>query len=92
MRQIADGIFAARDTNSRGVEAVVRPLEEALEQAQLVEDFHGRRVNRVAAEIAEEIGVLLEHPYGAAGPCKEQSGHHRGRPAANDDEVRKLCC
>jgi hypothetical protein len=36
--------------------------QEALEHPELVEDLHRRGVDRVAAEIAEEVGVLFEHP------------------------------
>jgi hypothetical protein len=45
-------------------------------------------VDRVAAEIAEEIGVLLKHPNVAAGAGEQQPGHHPGRPAADDYELR----
>ena len=67
--------------------AVVRALEEALEQPELVEDFHRRGVDRVAAEIAEEVGVLFEHADRHAGAGEQQAGHHPGRPAADDQDV-----
>ena len=69
----------------------MRPLEEAIEHAELVEDFHGRRVDRVAAEIAEEIGVLLENADPAPGAREKEAGHHARRPAADDDQVRIRC-
>ena len=65
----------------------MRALEEPLEHAELVEDLHGRGVDGVAAEIAEEVGVLFEHLHAAAGPGEQQPGHDSGGPAADDDQV-----
>jgi hypothetical protein len=39
----------------------------------------------VAAEIAEEVGVLLQHDRVDAGARQQEAGHHSGGPAANDD-------
>ena len=56
------------------------------EQAELGEDFHGRGVDGVAAEIAEEVGVLLDHFDGDPGAGEQQPGHHpRGAPADDED-------
>ena len=54
---------------------------------ELVEDLHRRGVDRVAAEIAEEVGMLFEHPHVAAGAREQQPGHHPRRAAADDDQV-----
>ena len=78
--------FAPGDPQLGAVDLVVRPLEEALEHPELVEDFHGRGVDRVAAEIAEEVGVLLEDLHAAAGAGEQQAGHHARRAAADDDQ------
>jgi hypothetical protein len=40
-------------------------------------------VDGVAAEIAEEVGMLFEHPDLAAGAGEQQPGHHPRRPAAD---------
>ena len=72
---------------SAPVDPVVRPLQKALEHPQLVEDLHRRRVDRVAAEIAEEVGMLFQHSDAAPGPREQQAGHHSGRPAADDDQI-----
>ena len=61
VRQVADRPFAPGDPQLGVVDLVVRALQEPLEHPELVEDLHGRGVYRVAAEIAEEVGVLLEH-------------------------------
>ena len=88
VRQIADRPVAAGEVELSIVDPVVRPLQEPFEHPQLVEDLHRRGVDRVAAEIAEEVGVLLEHPHVAAGAREQQPGHHPGRPAADDQQVR----
>ena len=87
MGKIADRPIAAGNPELGRIYLVVRPLQEPLEHPELVEDFHRRRMDRVAAEIAEEVGMLFEHPDGTAGAREQQSGHHSRRSAANDDEV-----
>jgi hypothetical protein len=39
---------------------------------------------RVAAEVAQEIGVLFEHENIDSGARQQQSQHHPGRAAARD--------
>ena len=67
---------------------VVRTLQEPVQHAELVEDFHGRRMNRVATKIVQEVGVLLEHRHGAARPCEQQSGHHARGTAADNNQIQ----
>ena len=90
VRQVADRPFAPGEPQLGAVDLVVRPLQEALEHPELVEDLHRRRVDRVAAEIAEEVGVLFEHPHVAAGAREQQAGHHPAGPAADDDQVASI--
>ena len=40
-------------------------------------------MNRVAAKIAQEVAVLLEHRGRHAGPREQVAEHHAGRPAAH---------
>jgi hypothetical protein len=54
----------------------------------LVENLHGRRVDRVASEIAEEISMFLKYLHSAASAREEQRGHHPGWPATDNNEVR----
>ena len=46
-------------------------------------------MNRVAAEIAEEIGVLLQHHDMNAGARQQESEHHSGGAAAGDAALRR---
>ena len=45
-------------------------------------------MDRVAAEVAQEVGVLLEHHDVDAGARQQQAEHHAGRPAADDAAAR----
>ena len=40
---------------------VVRQLQELVEQAELVHHFERRGMDGVAAEVAQEVAVLLQH-------------------------------
>jgi hypothetical protein len=42
------------------------------------------RLDRVSAEVAEEVGVFFEHGDCHAGTRQELAQHHAGRPAAGD--------
>jgi|SRR5688572_1096264 hypothetical protein len=41
-------------------------------------------VDRVSAEVAEEVGMFLQHQHLDAGTSQQQSQHHAGRTAARD--------
>src|SRR5439155_16142354 len=58
---------------------LVRKLQEVVEQPQLVHDVERRRVDRVAPEVPEEIGVLLEHEDGDAGARQDRTVHRAVR-------------
>jgi hypothetical protein len=62
----------------------VPPLEQALGETELVHQLHGGRVQRVAAEVAVEVLVLLQQHHGDSPPGQQQRQHHPGRPAAHD--------
>jgi hypothetical protein len=89
VREVADRIVAPGDADLCPRQPVVRSFEEPAEEAQLVEDLHGRGVDRVAAEIAEEIGVLFQHPHRNSGSGEQQPGHHASRPAADNYNVNQ---
>src|SRR6267143_5677690 len=57
---------------------------ELVSQSDLVEDFHHRGMNGVAAEFAVEILVHLKKSDRNAAPGEEQRQHDAARPAAHD--------
>ena len=63
---------------------LVRTFEEFIEQAEFVDDFEGRRMNRVAAKITKEVSVLLEDDDLDAGPRQQETQHDSGRAAAGN--------
>jgi hypothetical protein len=87
VREVANRPFAPGESQDRLVEPVVRARQKAVQHAELVEDLHRRRVDRVAAEIAKEIGMLFEDPDLAAGTGEQQARHHPCRPAADNDQI-----
>jgi hypothetical protein len=58
--------------------------EEAIKQAELVEELEGGGVDGVAAEVAEEVGVLLEDGDFNAGAGEQEAEHDSGRASADD--------
>ena len=61
---------------------------EALAQAELVEQVERRRVDGVAAEVPQEVRVLLEHGDLDPGTGQQQPEHHPRR-AAPDHAARR---
>jgi hypothetical protein len=61
---------AAVDPDRKGdlVQPAVRELREPLSEAQLVEQLQGRRVHGVAAEVPQEVAVLLQDAHLDTGP------------------------
>jgi len=63
---------------------LVRQLQELVEQAELIHDVQRRGMDGVAAEIAQEVAVLLEDDGLDAGARQQKAQHHARRAAAHD--------
>ncbi len=91
-RQVAKidhlNVFGA-DLRRQRFDFLMRQLQELIDQAQFEHQLERRRMNRVAAEIAEEIGVLLQHHDLNAGARQQKSEHHAGGAAAGDAALRR---
>jgi len=61
----------------------MRQLQELMEKAQFVHQLKRGRMNRIAAKIAEEIGMFFQHHNGNSGACQKKSKHHSGRAASD---------
>ena len=90
--EIADGEMPAADLQIGGTDLAVRKFEKFLQQPQLVHHFQGRGMHRVAAEIAQEILVLLQHGDVDAGAGQKKAQHHPGRPPPAMTHVVEICC
>ena len=84
VREIGDRDLLVSDHPGELAGLLMGPLEELLEQAQLVQDLQGRGVDRVAPEIPEKIAMLLEYDDVDARPRQQESEDHpRGAAAHN---------
>ena len=63
---------------------LVRQLQELVEQAELVHHVQGRGMDGVAAEVAQEVAVLLQHHGLHTGARQQEAQHHARRAAAHD--------
>ena len=86
-RQVAKidhlNVFGA-DLRGQRFDLLMRQLQEFIDQAEFEHQLERRGMNRVAAEIAKEIGVLLQHHDVNAGARQQESEHHPGGAAAGD--------
>ena len=89
MREVRDRHGHLADLHDELMHLLMRQLQEVFEQSELVQDLERGRVDRVAAKVAQEVGVLLEHENLDAGPGEEEPEHHPGRPSTGDAAGRR---
>ena len=58
--------------------------QKFFEQAELVDHLEARRMHGIAAEVAEEVGVLFQHGDADAAAGEEIAQHHACRSASGD--------
>src|SRR5208283_130196 len=63
---------------------LMRPLQKIIKEAELMDDFERRGVNRVAAEITQEVCVLFKNEHRHPGSSQQETEHHPCRAAAGD--------
>ena len=88
MREIRERELGVAEPGLEYRHLLMRKLEESLQQAELVHELKGRGMNGVAAEIAQEIRVLLQHDDVDPRPRQQQAEHHPGGPAADNAAAR----
>ena len=76
--------FVASDPAERLGKALMRQFQQCLQQSQFMHHFKRRGMNRVATEIAQEIGVLLQHRDLHSGPRQQIPQHDSGGAATRD--------
>ena len=72
------------DLPGKRLDLLMRQLQELIDEARFADQLKGRRVDRVAAEIAEEIGVFFQHDNVNARARQQKSQHHSRGAAAGD--------
>jgi len=80
--------LAVADGDGHPADFGVGELEEAVEEAELVEELQGGGVDGVAAEVAEEVGVFFEDGDGDARAGEEEAEHDAGGASADDADGR----
>jgi hypothetical protein len=63
---------------------LVRSFQEFFQNTQFMHDLESGRMNSVAAEITQEVGMLFKHKYVHADARKQQSQHHAGGTASGN--------
>ena len=87
MGEVGDLDHVIPDLRAELAHLLVRPFQEFIEHAELVQDLQRRGVDRVAAEIAEEILMLLQDDHVDAGAREQIAEHHTGGTAAGDGAI-----
>src|SRR5215831_21174472 len=62
----------------------MRALQKLLEQAQLMHGFKSRGMDRVTAEVAQEVRMLFENHNIDSGTCKQKAKHHASGTSSRD--------
>src|SRR5215203_5027114 len=84
MLEIADDQVLISDLQRQFPHRRMRDFEKLLEQSELVYHFKCRRVNGIAAKIAQEILMLFKHNNPHARARQQESEHHPGGATTGD--------
>jgi hypothetical protein len=87
MAHIRNGNLPIGDPRSQGANLVMGPLQERAQQPKLAQQLERGRMDRIPSEIAEEIGMFLEHGDLATGSSEQESSHDSCWSAAGDYDL-----
>jgi hypothetical protein len=82
--EVGQGEVAVVGGDTQHRRLLVGKVQQLLGQAELVEQPQGGRVQGVAAEVTQEVGMLLQHQDLDPGPGQQQPQHGPGRATAGD--------
>src|SRR5262249_60363113 len=82
--EIRESISPTAEICADAASFLVRQLEELVEQTELAHHVEGRGMDDVAAEVAQEVAMLLEHDDVDAGAREQEPEHEPARSASND--------
>src|SRR4030095_201321 len=68
---------------------LMREFKKVGQQSELVHHLESGGMNRVAAEIAKEVGVLFQNDHLHAGAREQVTGHHSRRAATSNDAASR---
>ena len=84
MGKVADGDGEVVDGGGDLQKLLMGDAQKVFEKAEFVHQFEGGRVNGVAAEIAEEVGMFFEDEDFDAGAGEKKTEHDAGGAATHD--------
>ena len=87
-REIRDAKGPVSELAGEPLNPLMRTLKERIEKAEFIHHLHGRRMDRVAAEVPQEIGVLLQHQRVDSGAPQQVAQHHARRTSADHAALR----
>ena len=90
MAEIAHCHGGVTDLRADSVQFLVRPAQECIQHAKLVQHLQRRGMDGVAAEIAQEIRVLLQHQHLHPGARQQQAQHHPGRARRRPRSIARI--
>ena len=64
--------------------ALMGQPQELVQKPKLAHELERRWMDGIAAEVAQEIGVLLQHDHIDPGACEQEAQHHPARAAAHN--------
>src|SRR5271156_1725787 len=88
MTEIREGHHVGADLTGKLAHLLVRAFQEVIEDAEFMQDIERRWMNCVAAEIAQEISMLLKNAHVHAHARQQKSQDHAGGPASRNAATR----
>ena len=82
--EIRDPHLFSAEHSLHPLQALMRQPQKAFDQPEFVHYLQRRGMHGVAAKIAKEVRMLLQHHDIDAGAAEQIAQHHAGRPAADD--------
>ena len=89
MAEIGHLKMLGADLRTHRFDLLMRQFQECIDEAKFDHQLKRRGMNRVAAKIAKEIGMLLQHHDMNAGARQQKSKHYPSRAAAGDAALRR---
>ena len=88
MAEVRQDDVLGPDLTGQRFDLLMRQFQEIVDEAQFAHQLERRRVNRIAAKIAEEVRVLLQDHGVDTGAREQEAEHHSRRTAAGDAALR----
>ena len=85
--EIGEGERAVGEGDGEPFDVAMRQFQQLLPEPEFVEQVQGRGMHGVAAEVAQEVGVLLQQHHPDTLPGQQQGRHQARRSTPGDADV-----